>query len=75
VVSGQNDVLTEDHGYQTGKCPPARCVMLNMAACICEWKGRGKRQVTGAKVNGPEALFRSPRKPTIKASETSAWHC
>jgi len=49
--------------------------MLNMAACICEWKGRGKRQVTGAKVNGPEALFRSPRKPTIKASETSAWHC
>jgi len=42
--------------------------MLNMAACIWEWKGRGKRQVTGPKVKGQEALFRSPRKPTRKAS-------
>ena len=48
--------------------------MLNVAACIGEWKGCGKRQVIEGKVKGQAALFRSPREPTRKSTETSAWH-
>jgi hypothetical protein len=43
--------------------------MFNVAGCIGEWKGHGRRQVIGAKVKGQVVLIRSPRKPTRKTEE------